>query len=160
MVYFYHKAINVLEGIIMWSNEQLAYFAGIFDGEGHLSIELQRAEKTCRKKDYYTLRMIIANTNLEVIEWLVKHFGGSFQKCKKLEGCRQGYKVIFHGCKLFEPLLACYPYLIIKRPIADVAIEFRKTVGKTGWKVSEETLAQRQKLYLAAKIINKKGDHS
>ncbi len=36
----------------MWSNETLAYFAGLFDGEGHLSIEKQKPNGVQRKKDY------------------------------------------------------------------------------------------------------------
>lgn len=144
----------------MWTVAQLAYFAGIFDGEGHLSVELQRANGKNRGRDYYSLRMIIANTNLEVIQWLIKHFNGGFMKDKKLEGCRQGYKFVLHGNKLYDILVACYPYLIIKKPIADIAIKFRATVGKTGWRVDPETLEVRRQLYLKAKIINKKGDHN
>ncbi len=143
----------------MSDKEIFAYVAGIFDGEGHLSIEKQSANGKERKHDYYTLRIVIANTNLELIDWLVTKFNGSKQKCKKYEGYKQGYKFLLFGEKLFGFLVNIYPYLIVKKPIADVAFEFRKTVGKTGWYVSKETLAIRHDLYLKAKQINKPGDH-
>jgi hypothetical protein len=49
----------------MWNVETLAYFAGLFDGEGHLSIEKQKANGTNRLKDYYTLRLVVVNTNFK-----------------------------------------------------------------------------------------------
>jgi hypothetical protein len=143
----------------MWSNEILAYFAGLFDGEGHLSIEKQRPNGTQRKKDYYTLRLVIVNTNFTVIDWCVFHFKGSFTLNKKIEGHKQVYKFVLFGSKLFDVLIACYPYIIIKKPIIDIAFKFRETVGKTGWHVSDETLAIRKDLWAQAKIINKPGDH-
>lgn len=144
----------------MWTNEVLAYFAGILDGEGHISVELQRADGKKRNKDYYSLRLVIANTNREVIDWLVEHFDGSLQICTKYPGFKQGYKCVLFGEKLHKAIQACYPYLIIKKPIADIAIKFRETVGKTGHDVSKETLAYRKQLYLDAKRINKPGDHN
>ncbi len=143
----------------MWEKETLAYFAGLFDGEGHLSIECQKPNGKQRKKNYYTLRLVIVNTNLDVINWLLKHFKGSFTKSKKIDGRKQCYKFILFGEDLWNTILAIHPYLIIKKPIADIALEFRKTVGKTGWHVSDETLSIRQKLWAQAKIINKPGDH-
>lgn len=143
----------------MSDKEIFAYVAGIFDGEGHLSIEKQSANGIQRKHDYYTLRIVIANTNLQLIDWLVTKFNGSKQISKKVEGHKQVYKFVLFGDKLFDLLVNMYPYMIIKKPIADVAFEFRKTVGKTGWHVSKETLAIRHDLYLKAKQINKPGDH-
>lgn len=143
----------------MWSIEQLAYFAGLFDGEGHLSVDLQRASK-CRKKDYYSLRFVIANTNLEVIQWLINTFNGTLQIDKKIKGCKQGYKFLLWGPKMFAVLEGAYPYMIVKKPIVEVAFEFKKTIGKTGWKISDEILTIRKQLYLKAHQINKKGDHN
>lgn len=137
----------------------IGYAAGIFDGEGHLSIEKQSSNGIQRKKDYYTLRLIISNTSLQLINWLLIYTNGSKQVCKKKVGHKQCYKVVLFGDNLFNFLLQVYPYLIVKKPIADIAFEFRKTVGKTSWNVSEETLAIRLDLYLKAKQINKAGDH-
>lgn len=143
----------------MLTNEILAYTAGLFDGEGHLSIERQRANGSNRKKDYFTLRLVIVNTNFEVITWLINNFQGNSTKSKKLEGRKQCYKFVIFGEKLFKIITDIYPYLIIKKPIVDIALKFRETVGKTGWNVSDETLAYRQELWSQAKIINKPGDH-
>lgn len=143
----------------MITNEILAYTAGLFDGEGHLSIERQKANGTNRKKDYFTLRMVIVNTNLEVITWLIKNFEGNFTIGKKVAGHKQCYKFVLFGEKLIKVLTAIYPYLIIKKPIVDIAFKFRETVGKTGWNVSDKILEQREKLWSQAKKINKPGDH-
>lgn len=144
----------------MWTNETLAYFAGILDGEGHISVELQSANGENRLKDYYSLRMIIANTNLEVIEWVVKNFGAAFRKDKKHPGNKQVYRATFLGRGIFDILDACYPYLIVKKPHADLVFKFRATIGKTGWRIPEDVREYRKQLYLEAKRMNKKGDHS
>lgn len=142
-----------------WTIEQLCYFAGIFDGEGHLSIEKQSINGKTRKKDYYTLRIVIANTNLELIQWLIQTFNGNFTISKKVVGHKQVYKFVLFGKKLEDVITAAYSYFIVKKPIIDIALKFRKTVGKTGSDVSEETMVYRRQLYFEAKRINKPGDH-
>lgn len=144
----------------MWTKEQLAYLAGFLDGEGHISIELQRANNINRKKDYYSLRIVISNTNIEVITWLKKTFGGNFYKDKKIDGMKITYRYRLFGDQLYQVLKACYPYLIVKKYHAELLFKFRETVGKTGWNVSDETLNLRKSLYLDMKRINKPGDHS
>src|SRR5690348_12037892 len=139
----------------MWEPGQLAYFAAILDGEGHISVEKQSADGKQRKHDYYTLRIVIANTSLDLMKWLVANFGGSYYSDKKKEGYKQMYRYRLFGEQLFQVALAIYPYMLIKKKHLDLVFEFRKTVGKTGWHVSKETLLERHRIYLAMKSINK-----
>lgn len=145
----------------MWTTEQLSYFAGIIDGEGSICVDLQRAsEKFGRKHDYYTLRLSIVNTNKELMEWLVKNFSGSYYQRRPKAGYKICYTYRIYGHKLADLIVACIPYLIVKRPHAEIVNKFRTTVGKTGWNVSQEIVNYREQLYLEIKKLNKTGDHT
>lgn len=144
----------------MWTSEQLAYLAGIIDGEGSISVELQRANGKGRRLDYYTLRMCVFNTNLDLIKWIVETFGGAYYHNTKYEGRKQCYTWKIFGDKLLDIVSACHPYFIVKKKHADIVMEFRKTVlGKTNWNIPKEVLEKRHALYTEAKKLNKIGDH-
>ena len=145
----------------MWTSEQLSYMAGIIDGEGSISVDLQRANGKARKHDYYSLRLCVVNTNKELMDWLVKTFGGSYYAKAKHERRKECFTYRLFGENLLNVIIACYPYFIIKKPQADLAIEFRKTVlGKTCWNIPQEILDYRHSLYLKSKELNKVGDHT
>lgn len=142
----------------MWINENLAYLAGIIDGEGSICVDLQRAGGS-RKHDYYTLRLSIVNTDKNLMEWLVKNFQGTYYQRTPKPGYKICYTYRIYGHKLAELIEACYPYFIIKKPHADIIRQFRKTIGKTGWNITQEVVEDRKRLYFAVKEINKVGDH-
>jgi len=138
----------------MWSQDQLAYMAGIIDGEGSISIDVQSPNKT-RKYHYYSIRMNIINTNLELMEWLVKNFGGNLYKNRKVEKRKQVYKWSIYSRKAAEILQQTLPYMIVKKPHAIILIEFMDSMGVTGWHVPEEIRHYRQQLYLKVRELNK-----
>jgi len=141
----------------MWSKEQLIYMAGIFDGEGSVNIEVQ-APRENRKYYYYSLRIILINTNKDLMEWLVTSFGGKYSERKKIEKRKLCYRWAKCSREAAEILEACLPYLIVKKPQALLFIEFMQTMGKTGWFVSDETRSKRQFLYDEMRKLNKQGD--
>lgn len=51
------------------TNEQIAYLAGIIDGEGTISVS-RKKDKTMKRKMSLRPYLTVVNTNLELIQWL------------------------------------------------------------------------------------------
>lgn len=146
----------------MTFEQSIIYLAGIIDGEGCIGIECMAP---CKKKDgtwirkhnYYTPRLTVINTSKKVIDLLMKTFGGTYSTRKTIQGRKTCFAWRIFGEALINVLRAVIPYLQIKYDQAQLVLEFRKTVGKTGWHVSEEILEQRHSFYLQCKILNQVG---
>ena len=144
------------------SQIMLAYLAGIVDGEGCVGIECMAP---CKKKDgtwirkhnYYTPRLTVVNTNKILMFTLMRYLNGTFDERKKLSGRKPCYRWHVFGEKLEEDIKNILPYLQIKYEQAQLVLEFRETVGKTGWNVSEEVLQKRHQLYIQCRDLNKVG---
>jgi len=141
----------------MWSRDILHYMAALIDGEGSILIEVQSPREN-RKYYYYGLRLIIINTNKDLMDWLVKHFGGKILARKKIIGRKLCYRWSKCSRQAAEIIEACQPYLIVKKNHAQVFIEFMNTMGITGWNVSQETREYRQFLYEKMRKLTKTGD--
>lgn len=138
------------------NKENIIYFAGIFDGEGSMMIELQ-SKNAVRKYDYFSLRVVVTNTNLELIQWLKTNFGGNIGTRPQIQGRKITYDWKIYSKDAANIIKSALPYLIIKKQRALVFIEFAETIGKTGWNITEEIRLQRQSLYNSMKIHNKQG---
>lgn len=107
-----------------------AYLAGLFDGEGCINI-YERRITTKRKVAPYGLRLYLTNTHRGVIEWMQTQFGGwvhVYRDRKRPKHWALGFKwhsSARHAAYLLEIML---PYLIIKKPEAELAIAFQKRV--------------------------------
>ena len=123
----------------------LAYFAGIFDGEGCVSIQPNKGQ--------LTLTVDVVNTNFEVIENMHKYLGGhlSLRTQNKISPMRVWY---VRGHKCAESLKPLIPYLHIKREQALLAIEFSKTIGNPPCKLSEDIKIWRNEAYKKMKTLN------
>ena len=111
---------------------RIAYFAGFFDGEGHLSISLNKSA------GYPRLQPVVCftNTNLQIIEEIErflddynvhyhhgvhkrqKRTGGKHKDCHVIEIKRYG--------AIFDLLTYLIDYLIVKRLQAFLVMEFCK----------------------------------
>lgn len=109
---------------------EVAYIAGLFDGEGNINI--YKVERTSSKGPVYDLTIAIYSTNREVIDWLYGLFGGYVQTKNHLKN--SGYKSHWKECYSWrlssnqaqDFLRLVYPYLRIKKSQADIAIEFQE----------------------------------
>lgn len=108
------------------------YLAGILDGEG--CICLYRAKRT----DCYhcSLQVMIYNTSLTLMKWLVKNVGGRYYtRSESGYGGKPGKtQYVWHpsGRKNREEfLLGVLPYLVIKVEQAKVALEFLRLGEQT-----------------------------
>ncbi len=141
----------------MFNKENILYLAGILDGEGCISIELQAANKSCRKVDYYIPRLSVINTSYPLIEWLINNFGGKHHIRKKEDNCRLIYVWNIFGQHMEDVIRAVEPFLIVKKQAANIILEYRTTIADE-WHISEDTHKKRKELYLRMRIVNKVGD--
>lgn len=126
------------------THEELVYLAGFFDGEGCIHIQTRRDGR------WLNLLVSIVQTNPRPLLLAHSEFGGSLSKTDKSSG--KSKKPIWRLC--FAPknaarfLRAVYPYLIVKKEEAEVALAFVDTIPypHTRDAVCDEVIALRQSL--------------
>jgi hypothetical protein len=106
--------------------KELAYVAGLFDGEGAITICYQKSKWKWR------LRVSLSNTYKPVLDWVRRRF--STPSILLYKGSRIGTKPCFFiqygDHKAGEFLRAIEPYTIIKRHQILIALEFRETFSE------------------------------
>lgn len=143
-----------------WSIAQLAYLAGIIDGEGcfYIGRSTRKNLKKFRTICYQT-RILVVNTDFILIEWLKSNFGGMTYSRKVRDGWKTKYEWLIASDQAAIITNAVYPYLVIKKPHANVFLRFKNTVGimRDHGRVkptSPEVLAIRENCYYAIKHLN------
>jgi len=111
---------------------KLAYVAGLFDGEGSIFIGKQ---KTDRNKSglLFRLHIEMCNTNELAVRRMQLYFGGSvYERYADLDTRRTLWSWQLRGQMALEFLKVISPYLRIKKPQAELAIEFqsRQRLGR------------------------------
>lgn len=105
-----------------FKEEDIIYLAGFLDGEGCISL-------TRKAKKYIVPKVVIANTNIEVLKWIQEKFGGYFTIRKKLTERRRAVGYLeFQYRKALNLIKLIYPYLIVKKKQADIYFEYQKTI--------------------------------
>lgn len=97
---------------------EIAYLAGIIDGEGCIFIH-RRRDRTSGFEPGLT----ITNTNPVLIDWLVSNLGGSVTIYKR-DGLKDRYTWSMHGRKAVELASIVLPYLKIKSQQASILKSF------------------------------------
>lgn len=94
----------------------------------------------------------IANSNIELMKWLVRNFGGVYySKPRHKENWKTGYTWRPKGRKNAETLLlGVLPYLVLKREQANLALEFIRL----GF---EKNQSRRDELHLKCMELNRRG---
>ena len=137
----------------------LAYAAGLIDGEGCVTVEAPGVDSSGRWKAG-RVRIVVAMTTPDVLRWLKRTFGGCFQERKSIQPRQQPVHYWAVTGKsaglLLEHLL---PYMRVKGPQAEVAIAFYRaqlphTTGK--W-VDPEYVALLMDLKAQMLELNKRG---
>ena len=112
-----------------------ARMAAFIDGEGSLFIGATKRLRGRMKSPQYRLQLIIANTNIVLMDWLKTTFDGSvyfvkYEKCTHL-GKKQVMRWQVNermAATLLEVLL---PYFIVKKAQAQIALAFMETKRST-----------------------------
>jgi len=140
--------------------DNLIYLAGILDGEGWIGIvktEIRRNEKSAR----YYLIIAISNTSKELMDWLCSKVGGTYCLAKEnRKEWKDHYKWDLTGESAYKILQKVYPYLVVKREQAKMAMEFQLKRSITKQRrngIPEEELLLREYYYQLLKGLNKRG---
>jgi hypothetical protein len=110
-------------------NTELAYIAGILDGEGCISI--LRTRRRGMTVPTSALAVVIANSNITVLKWIRKLFGFGFGKIYAISTYtnktlrRTHYNLRFSQKQSVTLLNWLLPYLRIKKANAILAIAFQ-----------------------------------
>ena len=105
-----------------------AYIAGLFDGEGSISICKFRTKNKNYVCPHYILLITCTNTFKPIIEWLDTVLVGSKQVRKRewgKENWKTSYAWMASAKKALEVLKIIFPYLKIKKEQSKLAIEFQ-----------------------------------
>ena len=136
-----------------WTETQLAYLAGIIDGEGCFYIQRPGGKN-------HTLRLFVMNTAKPLIDYLYQTYGGWQYSRKKENSTWKIRHEWFVDRQIVDELLPLiHPYLVIKKEHCEIAMEFRKTFPliRNYRKVPQEWLDIRVECHRRIKILNKKG---
>ena len=114
----------------------LAYLAGILDGEGSIQIR-KRKDKGMRLGFCYQLVVNIANTNEWLVRWIHLNFGGLLYKNRiPAAHYKQVYQWSVSSNKAKFVLESLLPYLKIKKPQAEIALQFQsQKIVNSGGKI-------------------------
>ena len=107
----------------------IRYIAGLFDGEGCVSIHL-RPDTNMRVGFHYSLQVSIGQKRPKVLRMIRKLFGGFLNSPNRT--CRV-YELMFTAQAGERFLRTVLPYLIVKRKEAEIALEFRKLMVRKNY---------------------------
>src|SRR4030042_2386366 len=137
------------------------YLAGFFDGEGWISVQERPG---CLKKGrvrhtpYFSCTIGFANCNKNVMDAISQQFGGKVMARKPQQRQRQiAYIVHIQAEKKKDFLKAIMPYLIVKKQVAQLALELLKEFRPRGkrnrhYPLTDDEIAHRHEM--AVKIAN------
>ena len=148
-----------------FTNEQLAYLAGIIDGEGSIYIGCYSHNPKTGTPHYQT-KIEVSNTSETLIDWLIANFQGN--KTKYLysqlpkNSKRDVYRWTIWSDHVGFLCQAMLPYLIIKKREAEIMIEIRKTYDITHTQkghqglvpIKQSVLDDRARLYKEIKALH------
>ena len=137
----------------------LGYIAGIVDGEGCISIcpvfDKQKSVSTS-----HALKVIVVNTDRDLITWLVDSVGGSMcGRHVQKATWRVPYTWTVGGQNAADLLRAIRPWLRIKAAQADVGLALRD-LPRHQWRgraLDPELVEQRGALYMQMRVLNARG---
>lgn len=140
---------------------EIAYLAGIIDGEGCFFIGLFRTKATHDLLNYHTY-IKISNTDQNLMKWIkekANSTNNTQHRCTRISlKERDIYNAQIGGQTLDELLPKIYPYLIVKRKQCEVMMRMRSTfVYKRRLQkkeISHETHDIRYQCYLEMRSLN------
>ncbi len=147
----------------------LAYFAGVMDGEGCIAIRRTRP-RAQGSSTRYSVSVTVGNTSRELIARLISAFDvGSvvYRYATRQKKACYLWSISSGGARIV--LEALLPYLVVKRPQAEVVLEYIHRFdsfkgGRSGAKgaprVSDAELARRAALYVRSRELNRVGNAS
>lgn len=142
---------------------ELAYMAGIVDGEGSICIvKHSGAKDTPRKHPIYRAHVSVSQCDIRLPNWIKERFGGYVSNLGvPKKGHKQAYSWQITGTKQCLPFLqAIRPYLLLKTRQADIAIDFclqQKNIRHLPDTEKESEFGRRELMVAQIKKLNYRG---
>lgn len=115
------------------TDEDFVYLAGLVDSEGCLRISNRCRYRNGRMERIYNIVLEIGNTKIQMIEWLVKRFGGSLTFIQPKITKRRAICIwAIHSKKLKPILPKIKPFLINKKDVCQELMNFQHTILPNG----------------------------
>jgi hypothetical protein len=141
------------------------YFAGFLDGEGCFFIgkHHRRGDGRANQLPYYRAVIHIGSTDRAILEEIKRYLDGGFVSAMRPpinSNHKQAYQFTITGKKKIGPILKrIIPKLRVKRPIAELMLEFLSGVQTHGGQVriAEKEIARRELLISKARELNRRG---
>lgn len=144
------------------SRDDAIYIAGLFDGEGCITLSKASRLREKRKTPTYVLRARIRMTDGALVKWLHAVIGGRYYAQRKPSQNPERRKPYYEwgvaGKNAVKFLQQVFPYLRVKRLQAEVAFRYGQTRMK-GYhkKLSFEVINAREGLRDIMLELNKRG---
>ena len=135
-----------------------AYIAGLVDGEGCVGIYSCGISR--RVREHFTLQVKVSSTDHEILMWLRDVTGiGRLRSQRSRPRCKPAWVWETKSRQATALLVSIHPWLRIKKPQADTAIEFAGTMTPRGTvhRIGEEVYAHREVLRRRLRMMNRRG---
>ena len=144
----------------MARGNKLSYIAGIIDGEGCLSIHKTKHKNRKGFGLSYQIVVSVEMCSKKIINILFNEFGGSMGTRIRDKKWKRTYSWRISSNKAKEFLIMILPYLIEKKPQAELLIECQENVISVwkGYRFNQQDVSIREKYYLKNKLLNQRGE--
>jgi hypothetical protein len=138
------------------SELELAWAAGLFEGEGTISIN------KAHTKHLSTLRCMVGNTDKEIVDFFLQRWGGHWHEVMASGNKRTAWKWSVAATKAAKFIADIAPYLRTTRvrEKAALGLEFQAQKSLRYWvRRSNEYRDMQLSYYLRMKELNIRGNH-
>jgi hypothetical protein len=139
-------------------NTDLAYLAGLIDGEGTIGIE-RREVGGHYKSPRYTMKVEIQMSDRPSIDHVARLFQRAVMvKKPSANMTKPAYRVSWQSLIALDLLESTLPYFVLKRPQAEVAIGFQRVASArrlVGTPLTERELEDRDRCYWELRRLKK-----
>lgn len=144
------------------SESEIAYVAGITDGEGCLSVRRIGANRY--KQSSFSFQLFVTNTNLEMLQYLknvtgVGYINGPYIQNKDGANRRPYWKWRVPQGEAIPLLVLMQPWLIVKRKVTSLVFKLRESQNglRNCFSLSADTVIERERIYAEIKEANRRG---
>jgi hypothetical protein len=153
-------------GVVMKASDR-AYFAGLIDGEGSISLVRSFAARTRGRYLYPLVR--IANTDRRMIDWIQNRvlIGSRRYQSAANSKCRDVYHLSWASGDAIKILKLALPYLVVKKDRAILVLELHSFVAREkekaggyfgrGHPISETVVIARNNAFKRMHQLNARG---
>lgn len=135
----------------------LAYLAGIIDGEGTIGITVSKPYKD-RISPSFKVYVSVTMTDPNIPYLIYGIFGGSVNNYPSRHEHHKPTTIWRSSCS--TAVLVCktlHPYLRLKKQQAEMAIDFDQLPRKAGRALTPEQIAERYEYVEAIQLLNRRG---